>query len=99
MGKNKAKTAASVAVVAKSEVKIWWRPKNQFFDLCFLFTPSDSFSLGRTVLPQYKMSQMIDRQTTQCTKGSTDSTVGQCGGISAGRDENGKMDVWREATR
>jgi len=27
-------------------------------------------------LPQYKTSQ-TDRQTTQCTKGATDSTVGQ----------------------
>ena len=41
-----------------------------------------SCSLGRTVLPQYKTSQMpdrqtTDRQTTHCTIGSTDSTVGQ----------------------
>jgi len=33
--------------------------------------------LGRTVLPQYKTSQTDDRQTTQCTKGSTDSMVSQ----------------------
>jgi len=26
-GKNKAKTAASVAVAAKPEVEIWWQPK------------------------------------------------------------------------
>ena len=43
--------------------------KNQLFDPGFLFTPSDSFSLGRTVLPQYKTSQtdddrQTDRQTT-----------------------------------
>ena len=43
------------------------------------FTPSDTFSLGRTVLPQYKTLQTTtdDRQTTQCTEGSTDSMVGQ----------------------
>jgi len=56
--------------------------KNQLFDPGFLFTPSESFSLGRTVLPQYKTSQTDRqttdrRQTTQCTKGTTDSTVGQ----------------------
>jgi len=58
--------------------------KNEFFDSGFLFTPSDTFSLGRTVSPQYKTSQTTDdretttdRQTTQCTKGSTDRTVGQ----------------------
>jgi len=28
-------------------------------------------------LPQYKTSQTDDRQTTHCTKGTTDSTVGQ----------------------
>jgi len=27
MGKNKAKTAVSVAAEAKPEVEIWWRPK------------------------------------------------------------------------
>ena len=37
--------------------------KNQLFDPGFLFTPSDSFSLGRTVLPQYKTSQTDRRQT------------------------------------
>jgi len=42
-GKNKAKTAVSVAVEAKPEVEIWRRPKNQLFDPGFLFTPSGSF--------------------------------------------------------
>jgi len=55
--------------------------KNQLFDPGFLFTPSDSFSLKRTVLPQYRTLQTDDGQTddilTQCTKGATDSTVGQ----------------------
>jgi len=37
--------------------------KNQFFDPGFLFTPSDSFSLGRTVSPQYKTLQTDNRQT------------------------------------
>ena len=51
--------------------------KNQLFDPGFLFTPSDTFWLGRTVLPQYKTSQTddretTDRQTTQCAKGATD---------------------------
>jgi len=36
MGKNKAKTAVSVAVAAKPEVD----PKNELFDPGFLFTPS-----------------------------------------------------------
>ena len=39
-------------------------PKNQFFDPGFLFTPSDTFSLGRTVLPQYKTLQTDDRRHT-----------------------------------
>jgi len=36
--------------------------KHELFDPGFLFTPSDTFSLGRTVSPQYKTSQ-TDRQT------------------------------------
>jgi len=51
--KNKAKTAILVAVAAKPEVEIWRRPQNELFDPDFLFTPSESFLLGRTVLPQY----------------------------------------------
>jgi len=46
MGKNKVKTAISVAVEAKPEVEIWRQvgdPKNQLFDPAFLFAPSDSF--------------------------------------------------------
>jgi len=31
--------------------------KNKLFDPGFLFTSSDSFSLGRTISPQYKTSQ------------------------------------------
>jgi len=31
--------------------------KNELFDPGFLFALSDTFSLGRTVLPQYKTSQ------------------------------------------
>ena len=55
-------------------------PKNQLFDPGFLFTPSGSFYLGRTVLPQCKTSQTDDRRQrddTVYTKGATDSTVGQ----------------------
>jgi len=51
MGKTKAKTAVSVAIEAKLEVEIWQQPKNQLFDPGFLFTPSDSFYLRRTVSP------------------------------------------------
>ena len=54
--------------------------KNELFDPSFLFTPSDTFSLGRTILLQYKTletDRQMDRQTTYCTIGSTDSTVGQ----------------------
>jgi len=47
------------------------------FDPGFLFTPSDTFSLGCTVSPQYKTLQTTDRQTTHRAKGTTDSTVGQ----------------------
>jgi len=36
--------------------------KNELFDPGFLFTPSDTFWLGCTVLPQYKTLQ-TDRQT------------------------------------
>jgi len=43
MGKNKAKTAISVAIEVKLEVQIWRRLKNQPFSTGFLFTPSDSF--------------------------------------------------------
>ena len=64
-----------MAVVAKPEVEIWRRPKNELFDHGFLFTPSDTFLLGRTVLSQYKTSQTTD--DTLYTKGTTDSTVGQ----------------------
>ena len=71
-----------MAVAAKPEVEIWRRPKNELFDPGFLFTPSDTFWLGRTVLPQYKTLQRDDgqtdgTQTRHCTIGSTDSTVGQ----------------------
>jgi len=38
-------------------------PKNELFDPGFLFTPSDTFSLGHTVSPQYKTLQTDDRQT------------------------------------
>jgi len=41
--------------------------KNQLFDPGFLFTPSDSFSLGRTVSPQYKTLQTDDRRQTDDT--------------------------------
>jgi len=52
--------------------------KINFFDPGFLFTPSDSFQLGRTVSPQYKTSQTDiqtaddRRQMTHCTKGATE---------------------------
>jgi len=55
----------AVADRTKPEVEIW-RPKNELFDPGFLFTPSDTFLLGRTVLPQYKTLQ-TDRQTTDDT--------------------------------
>jgi len=48
--------------------------KNQLFDPGFLFTPSDTFLLGRTVSPQYKTSQTDDdRQTDR----QTDDTLCQ----------------------
>jgi len=33
--------------------------------------------IGPAVSPEFKTSQTDDRQTTHCTKGATDSTVGQ----------------------
>jgi len=73
-----------VAVATKPELEIWRRTRNQLFDPGFLPIHSFShFAQGRTVSPQYKTSQtaddrwQTDRQTTQCTKGTTDSTVGQ----------------------
>ena len=53
-----------MAVEPKPEVEIWRRPKNELFDPGFLFTPSDTFSLGRTILPQYKTSQTDDDRQT-----------------------------------
>jgi len=41
--------------------------KNELFDPRFLFTPSDTFLLGRTVSPQYKTLQTDDRQTIDDT--------------------------------
>ena len=67
-----------MAVAAKLEVEIWQQPQNQLFDPDFLFTPSDSF-FART----YRFAtiqNVTDRRQTdrrQCTKGSTNSTVGQ----------------------
>jgi len=37
--------------------------KNELFDPGFLFTPSDTFSLGCTVSPQYNTLQTDDGQT------------------------------------
>jgi len=47
--------------------------KNELFDPGFLFTSSDTFWLGRTVLPQHKTSQTDDRQTTD--RQTTDDTL------------------------
>jgi len=74
-GKSKAKMAVSVATEAKPEVEIWRRPKKS------TFWPHFSYSLLQTVLARtYRFAtiqNVTDRQTTQCTKGATDSTVGQ----------------------
>ena len=59
----------SVAVAAKPEVEIWRQPKNELFDPGFLFTPSDTFLLGRTVWPQY-----IRQQETQLKLAVADRT-------------------------
>ena len=70
-----------MAVEATTEVEIWRRPKK--INLLALV----SYSLLQTVfskdvrLATNKTSQTDrqtdDRQTTHCTKGATDSTVGQ----------------------
>jgi len=87
MGKNKAKTAVSVAVAAKPEVEIWRRPKKSTFWPRF---PIHSFRqfLARThrfatIQNVIDRRQTDRRQTTHCTKGSTDSTVGQQIGIAS----------------
>jgi len=41
--------------------------KNELFDPGFLLTPSDTFSLGCTVLPQYKTLQTDRRRQTDDT--------------------------------
>jgi len=102
MGKNKAKTAVLVAVAAKPEEEIWRRPKNELFDPGFLFAPSDTFSLGRTVSPQYKTSQtdrpQTDGQTTHRAKGTTNSTVGQQKSTCRKRSGYGTVKTARETT-
>ena len=62
--KERQETQLKLAVAdrTKPEVEIWRQPKHELFDPGFLFTPSDTFSLGCTVLPQYKTSQTTDRQ-------------------------------------
>jgi len=78
-GKNKAKTAVLVAVEAKPEVEIWRRAKKSTFSPWF---PIQSFRqfLARTyhfATIQNVTDTQTDKQTTQYTKGATDSTVGQ----------------------
>jgi len=63
-----------VAVAAKLEVEIWRRPKKINFLTLVSSTPSDSFSLGRTVSPQYMQNVTNDSQTD---RRQTDDTVYQ----------------------
>ena len=80
MGKNKAKTAVLVGVAAKPEVEIWRRPHKWTLWPWF---PIHSFRLffARTyrfaTIKNVTDDRQTDRQTTHCTIGSTDSTVGQ----------------------
>jgi len=53
--------------------------KNQLFDTGFLFTPSESFWLGRPVLPQYKTSK---RQTTDARQTTDRQTDGWMDGMT-----------------
>ena len=78
-----------MAVAVKPEVEIWRRPpKKSTFDPGFLLTPSDTFSLGRTVSPQYKTSQTDGRQTDDTrAKGATDSTVDQKSALKSTRPD------------
>jgi len=75
-GKNKAKTAVSVALEAKPEVEIWRQPQKSTFWPWF---PIHSFRqlFARTYHFTTTQNVIDDRQTTQCTKGMTDSTVSQ----------------------
>ena len=52
----------AVADRTKPEVEIWRQPQNQLFDPGFLFTPSDSFSIGRTVCHNTKRHRQTDRR-------------------------------------
>jgi len=70
-----------VAVVAKPEVEIWRWPKKSTFWPWFpihyfiqFFARTYCFATIQNVTDR---RQTTDRQTTQCTKGLTDSTVGQ----------------------
>ena len=65
-----------MAVGAKPEVEIWWRPKKINFLTQF---PIRSFRQFLAKTYRFTTIQNVtdDRQTTQCPKGATYSTVGQ----------------------
>ena len=72
---ERAKTAVSVGIEAKPEVEILRQPQNQLFDPGSSFTPSDSLSLVRIPFrhnTKRHRQMTVDRQTTLCTKGTTD---------------------------
>jgi len=69
-----------VAAEAKPEVEIWRRPpKNQLFWPWFPIRSFRQFSARtyRFATIQNITDRQTDRQTTQCAKGATYSTVGQ----------------------
>jgi len=80
MGKNKAKTAVSVAIEAKLEVEIWRRPKKSTFWPWFPISSFRQF-LPKTchfaTIQNITDDRQTDRQTSQCAKGATDFRVGQ----------------------
>jgi len=74
MGKNKAKTAVSMAAAEKPEIEIWWRPKKSTFWPWF---PIHSF--GQFFARTYRFAtiqNVTDRQSDRQTdRRETDDTV------------------------
>jgi len=79
-----------MAVEAKLEVEIWRRPQKINFWPWFPIHSFRQFLAKTYRFAAIKMSQ-TDRQTTQCAKGATDSTVGQ----KLLADTNGPRDALR----
>jgi len=72
------KRPPSVAVEPKPEVEIWRRPKkSSFWSWIHSFRQFFARTYRFATIQNVTYRQMTDRQTTQCTNGTTVSTVGQ----------------------